>query len=65
MEVRALLHRLREFRAQVKAGRDTLFVPVLLQASEQLNILDPELGEQELIDLVAAELANLTGAPRA
>jgi hypothetical protein len=32
---------------------------LLLQASVDLKILDPEHGEEELIDLVAAELAKL------
>ena len=58
MEVHALLDIFRENRAQVKLGHDT-FVSVLQQACTQLKILDPELGEQELIQLVAAELADL------
>jgi hypothetical protein len=42
---------------------------LLSEASARLKVLDPELGEQELIKLVAAELARLapnsqTGAAR-
>jgi len=33
---------------------------LLSEASAHLKILDPELGEEELIELVAAELAKLS-----
>ena len=33
---------------------------LLRQASKHLQILDPELGQQELVKFVAAELARLT-----
>ena len=33
---------------------------LLQQASKHLTILDPELGEEELVKSVAAELAKLT-----
>jgi hypothetical protein len=33
---------------------------LLQQASKHLTILDPELGEEELVNFVAAELARLT-----
>jgi len=35
------------------------FAIVLEQARQQLTILDPEVGEEELIQAVAAALANL------
>ena len=42
--------------------RDTLVScrDLLQQASKYLTILDPELGEQELVKSVAAELAKVT-----
>jgi hypothetical protein len=33
---------------------------LLQQATRSLKILDPELGEEELVKSVAAELANVT-----
>jgi len=57
--VRALLDLVRENGAAVQA----ILVPVqelLAQASKNLTILDPELGEEELIKSVAAELAKVT-----
>ena len=56
--MRALLDLMRENRALVQ---DNL-VPcqsLLQQASKNLQILDPELGEEELVKSVAAELAKL------
>jgi hypothetical protein len=56
--VRALLDLMRENRALVQ---DNL-VPcqsLLQEASKHLQILDPELGEEELVKSVAAELAKL------
>mmetsp|Transcript_38217 Transcript_38217/g.90272 ORF Transcript_38217/g.90272 Transcript_38217/m.90272 type:complete len:257 (+) Transcript_38217:224-994(+) len=57
-EVRALLDLLRENRARVQ---DMLGVcqPMLSEASGQLQILDPETGNQELIESWALELAKL------
>ena len=57
-EVRALLDLMRENQARVQkvaAGSANL----LERASEQLAILNPEVGEEELIQAVAAALANL------
>jgi len=56
--VRALLDLMRENQARVQkvaAGSANL----LERASEQLAILNPEVGEEELIQAVAAALANL------
>ena len=57
--MRALLDLMRENEAAVLAmsGRCQ---PLLCRASEILKILDPEHGEKELIELVAAELAKLS-----
>ena len=56
--MRALLDKMREHRASVTANlaqcRD-----LLQQASLTIKILDPELGEKELIESSAAELAIL------
>jgi hypothetical protein len=52
--VRALLDLLRENGASVSCQN------VLQHASKHLKILDPELGQQELVKSVAAELAKLT-----
>jgi hypothetical protein len=56
--VRALLDLMRENQASVQklAG---MCAAVLKLASQQLTILDPEVGEEELIQAVAAALANL------
>jgi hypothetical protein len=56
--VRALLDLMRENEAAVqdKAG---LFLPIVDRASSHLKILDPALGEEELIKSVAAERAKL------
>jgi hypothetical protein len=57
--VRALLDLVRENGAGVQAN--LLHVQDLLRgASKHLTILDPELGEQELVKFAAAELAKLT-----
>ena len=57
--MRALLDLMRENRALVQ---DNL-VPcqsLLQEASKHLQILDPELGEEELVKSVAAALASVT-----
>jgi len=57
-EVRALLDLMRENEARVQEWA----VPcagVLESARQHLTILDPEVGEEELIQVVAAALANL------
>jgi hypothetical protein len=57
--VRALLDLVRENGAFVQAN--LLHCQGLLQqASKHLKILDPELGEEELVKSVAAELAKVT-----
>ena len=56
--MRALLDLMRENQARVQkvaAGSANL----LERASEQLAILNPEVGEEELIQAVATALANL------
>jgi len=56
--VRALLDLMRENEAivqKVSAG----YASLLEMARQHLTILDPEVGEQELIQAVAAALANL------
>jgi len=56
--VRALLDLLRQNEAVVKTM--PRFCQVVLQdASSHLKILDPEHGEEELVNSVAAELAKL------
>ena len=57
--MRALLDLVRENGALVE---DNLVVcqNLLLQATFDLQILDPELGEEELVKSVAAELARVT-----
>ena len=59
MEVRALLDLMRENEA---AAQDLsgLSHELLLEAFRHLQILDPEHGKEELIELVAAELAKLS-----
>ena len=57
-EVRVLLDLMRENETRVQK----LAAPcaaVLGQASKQLTILDPEVGEEELIQAVAAAMARL------
>ena len=58
MEVRALLDLMRENEAIVQK-RTAACAVVLEIAGQQLIILDPEIGEEELIQAVAAALAKL------
>jgi len=61
--VRALLDLMRENEEEmqiVAAG----CAQTLEHASRNLNILDPEVGEEELIKAVAAELARLRALSR-
>ena len=56
--MRAVLDLMRENGAAVQAS--LVHCESLLQhASKQLKILDPELGEEELVKSVAAELAKV------
>ena len=57
-EVRALLNLIRENEARVQQFADSCAV-VLEYALSHLAILHPEVGEEELIQAVAAALANL------
>ena len=57
-EVRALLALMRANEASVRAAPGR-FQHFLKDARLKLKILDPELGEKELIKSVAAEVANL------
>jgi len=57
-EVRALLDLMRENQASVQKWA-ALCAEVLESARQHLTILDPECGEEELIQAVAAALANL------
>jgi len=57
-EVRVMLDLLRENRAAVHE-RAGFFYSVVREGTKHLMILDPELGEEELIQAVAAEVANL------
>jgi len=59
MELRALLDLMRGNEAAVLAISEQCRF-FLRKASKRLKILDPELGEEELIALVAAELAKLS-----
>jgi hypothetical protein len=54
--VRALLDLMREARPPKSADG---FAMLLEQASKRLTILDPKVGEEELIQAVAAALAKL------
>jgi len=56
--VRALLDLLRDNEAAVKDA--AALSEILLAAGRHLKILDPEHGDEELIELVAAELAKLS-----
>ena len=56
--MRALLDLMRENEARVQEIA-TACAAVLESASEDLTILDPEVGEEELIQAVAAALAKL------
>ena len=57
-EVRALLDLMRENETKVQEWASPC-TAVLVHASKQLTILDPAVGEEELIQAVAAVLANL------
>jgi len=59
--VRALLDLMRENKAAVQANL-TQCESLLGRAKKFLKILDPELGEEELVKSVAAELAKLTAS---
>ena len=48
---------MRENKAAVQDNLSAL--QILLSQVSELKVLDPELGEEELIESVAAELANL------
>ena len=56
--MRALLDLVRENEA-VMQNKAAAYVHILEQASKHLTILDPEVGEEELIKAVAAALAKL------
>ena len=57
-EVRALLDLMRANQATVRLVA-ALFAELLELARQHLTLLDPEVGEEELIQAVAAALANL------
>ena len=57
--MRALLDLMRENGASVQA-KLVQCRSLLQRASKHLQILDPELGEQELVKFLAAKLATLT-----
>ena len=57
-EVRAVLDLMRENEAPVQKMAATC-ASVLERARQNLTILDPEVGEEELIQAVAAALAEL------
>jgi len=61
--VRALLNLMRENEARVQKFA-TGCAAVLGQASSHLTVLDPEVGEEELIEAVAAQLAKLRALSR-
>jgi len=57
--VHALLDLMRESGASVQAN--LVYCQKLLQrTSKHLKVLDPELGQEELVESVAAEMARLT-----
>ena len=56
--MRALLDLMRENQASVQKWAAP-YAGVLERASRQLTILDPKVGEEELIQAVAAALAKL------
>ena len=58
-ELRALLDLMRENEAAVQENL-LLCQQVLVQASKNLTILDPLVGEKELIKSVAAEMTKVT-----
>ena len=57
--MRSLLDLMRDNTAVVQAISERC-KQILFEASSHLKILDPELGEEELIKSVAAELAKLS-----
>jgi hypothetical protein len=57
--VRALLDLVRENEASVQANL-VHYQDLLQRASKHIKILDPELGVEELVKSVAAELARVT-----
>ena len=57
--MRALLDLMRDNEAAVQ-DRSGGFQTFLRHASVRLKILDPEHGEEELIELVATEMAKLS-----
>ena len=59
--MRALLDLMRENGASVQANLVNC-QELLQQASKNLKIFDPEAGEEELIESLAAELAKLTAS---
>jgi hypothetical protein len=61
--MRALLEMLRENEARVQIWAAAC-QELLEVASKQLTILDPEVGEEELIEAVAAALARLRALSR-
>jgi len=56
--VRALLDLMREHEATVQT-KAAACVAILVLATLQLKVLDPEVGEEELIKAVAEDLAKL------
>jgi len=56
--VRALLDLMRENEARVQKV-SAMCAQILESSRQQLTILDPEVGEEELIQAVTAALANL------
>ena len=56
--MRALLDLLRNNEAAVETTLFCSYQTILQHASSDLKILDPEVGEEELIKAVAAALAN-------
>jgi hypothetical protein len=62
-EVRALLDRMRENVEEVQIWAAS-YRELIEHASRNLRILDPEVGEEELIEAVAATLARLRALSR-
>ena len=62
-EVRALLDLMRENKARLQNVAD-LCAYTLRRARQNLKSLDPEVGEEELIKAVAAELARMRSLSR-
>ena len=58
MEVHALLDLMRKNQTRLQ-GMPVTCVAMLTLARQSLTILDPEVGEEELIQAVAAALAKL------